>query len=187
MVEWGASRHLASRNPNYFVEIPDLPSSGQTISEIAETPWNVETLVTFEKEREAQGIAARSLKQLVLDMEDEVLANAGVDVFEEVFKLIFTKLYDELSVYQGRYKHLRFRNTNTAAELRQRINQLLADAPKKWGGVFPDDDHIKLTPGRLHHKSGSDKDLFEVGFVPAGSEAFVLDADFVRGFVFQHR
>jgi len=28
-------------------------------------------------------------------LEDEVLANAGVDVFEEVFKLIFTKLYDE--------------------------------------------------------------------------------------------
>ncbi len=28
-------------------------------------------------------------------MEDEVLANAGVDVFEEVFKLIFIKLYDE--------------------------------------------------------------------------------------------
>jgi hypothetical protein len=27
-------------------------------------------------------------------MEDEVLANAGVDVFEELFKLIFTKLYD---------------------------------------------------------------------------------------------
>lgn len=30
-------------------------------------------------------------------MEDEVLANAGVDVFEEVFKLIFIKLYDEFS------------------------------------------------------------------------------------------
>jgi type I restriction enzyme M protein len=30
-----------------------------------------------------------------LSLEDEVLANAGVDVFEEVFKLIFTKLYDE--------------------------------------------------------------------------------------------
>ena len=29
-------------------------------------------------------------------MEDEVLANAGVDVFEEVFRLIFTKLYDEM-------------------------------------------------------------------------------------------
>ncbi len=30
-----------------------------------------------------------------MELEDEVLANAGVDVFEEVFKFIFTKLYDE--------------------------------------------------------------------------------------------
>ena len=37
----------------------------------------------------------KSLKDIILEMEDEVLANAGVDVFEEVFKLIFTKLYDE--------------------------------------------------------------------------------------------
>src|SRR3989344_4836207 len=38
----------------------------------------------------------KSLKTIIQEMEDEVLANAGVDVFEEVFKLIFTKLYDEL-------------------------------------------------------------------------------------------
>ena len=38
----------------------------------------------------------KSLKTIILDMEDEVLANAGVDVFEEVFKLIFTKLWDEM-------------------------------------------------------------------------------------------
>ena len=37
----------------------------------------------------------KSLKDIILELEDEVLANAGVDVFEEVFKLIFTKLYDE--------------------------------------------------------------------------------------------
>jgi type I restriction enzyme M protein len=50
-------------------------------------------------------------------MEDEVLANAGVDVFEEAFKLIFTKLYDELACYRGKkgQKYLRFRNQNTAA------------------------------------------------------------------------
>jgi type I restriction enzyme M protein len=143
------------KNPNYFVEIPDLPSAGQTIEEVAETPWNIDTLLKFEKEREAEGITARSLKQLILDMEDEVLANAGVDVFEEVFKLIFTKLYDELSVYHGRYKNLLFRNTNTAAELRDRINQLFADARKKWGGVFPDDDRIKLTPDHLQVCIGS--------------------------------
>ena len=38
----------------------------------------------------------KSLKDLILEMEDEVLAGAGVDVFEEVFKLIFTKLFDEM-------------------------------------------------------------------------------------------
>jgi len=136
------------KNPNYFVEIPDLPSAMQKIEEIAETPWDIETLLKFEKEREVEGIGARSLKQLIQDMEDEVLANAGVDVFEEVFKLIFTKLYDELSVYQGRYKHLHFRNTNTASELRDRINQLFTDARVRWGGVFPEDDrnHQKWLP-----------------------------------------
>ena len=38
---------------------------------------------------------AVGLKTIITDMEDEVLANSGVDVFEEVFKLIFSKLYDE--------------------------------------------------------------------------------------------
>jgi type I restriction enzyme M protein len=35
-------------------------------------------------------------------MEDEVLANAGVDVFEELFKLIFTKLFDEMESGRNR-------------------------------------------------------------------------------------
>ncbi len=46
--------------------------------------------------------------------EDEVLANAGVDVFEELFKLIFAKLYDEWYSGQGnrrRTRLLEFRNT----------------------------------------------------------------------------
>lgn len=44
----------------------------------------------------------KSLKDIILEMEDEVLANAGVDVFEEVFKLIFTKLYDEFCSKQDK-------------------------------------------------------------------------------------
>jgi len=41
-------------------------------------------------------IERKSLKDLIEEMEDEVLSNAGVDVFEEVFKLVFTKLFDEM-------------------------------------------------------------------------------------------
>jgi len=143
------------RNPNYFIEIPDLPTSAQTIEDIAGQPWTIETLIEKEKEREAEGLHARSLRQLIEDMEDEVLANAGVDVFEEVFKLIFAKLYDEIACYSGRYKFLRFRNTNTAAQLKESIQALFDDAKKQWGGVFPDDDRIKLTPEHLQVCIGS--------------------------------
>lgn len=143
------------KNPNYFVEIPDLPTAGQTIDDIAGQPWTVQTLIEEEKKREERGEKARNLRQLIEDMEDEVLANAGVDVFEEVFKLIFTKLYDELACYRGRYKYLRFRNTNTAAQLKGNIQSLFDDAKKEWEGVFAEDEKIKLSADHLQVCVGS--------------------------------
>lgn len=143
------------KNPNYFVPIPDLPTTTQTIADIAEQPWTIQTLIDKEKAREHEGIRARSLRDLILDMEDEVLANAGVDVFEEVFKLIFTKLYDEMSCFRGDYKHLRFRNLNTTAQLKSSIQGLFDEAKEKWEGVFPKDDRIKLTPDHLQVCVGS--------------------------------
>lgn len=145
------------KNPNYFVIIPELPTSKQTIEDIAGQPWTIETLVEKEKQREAEGLKARSLRQLIEDLEDEVLANAGVDVFEEVFKLIFTKLYDELACHRKwkGQKLLRFRNNNTAAQLKTAIQALFDEAKEKWGGVFPTDDKIKLTPDHLQVCIGS--------------------------------
>lgn len=143
------------KNPNYFVEIPELPTAIQTIDDIAGQPWTVDTLVEKEKAREREGNRGRSLRQLIEDMEDEVLANAGVDVFEEVFKLIFTKLYDEMSCYRGSYKYLRFRNVNTAAQVKENIQSLFDEAKKKWEGVFTDDEKIRLTPDHLQVCIGS--------------------------------
>ena len=57
-------------------------------------------------------------------MEDEVLANAGVDVFEELFKLIFTKLYDEWLSGRGNNKKTRlleFRNTGQTETALKRL------------------------------------------------------------------
>lgn len=56
------------KNPNYFVEIPDVPAAGQTIAELTEQPWTIETLLDFEKRREDDGLAARSLKDLILPL-----------------------------------------------------------------------------------------------------------------------
>lgn len=143
------------KNPNYFVELPDLPTATQTINDIAGQPWVIDTLIGKEKDREREGTKARSLRDLIVDLEDEVLANAGVDVFEEVFKLIFTKLYDEMACYRKTYKHLRFRNSNTAAQLKVALQTLFDDARKKWPGVFPDDDRIKLSADHLQVCVGS--------------------------------
>ena len=143
------------KNPNYFVEIPDLPTARQTIEDIVGQPWTIDTLIEKEVQREAEGLKARSLRQLIEDMEDEVLANAGVDVFEEVFKLIFTKLYDELACHRGSYKYLRFRNQNTAAQLKASIQSLFDDAKQEWEGVFAADEKIKLTADHLQVCIGS--------------------------------
>lgn len=79
-------------DPNYFEPITDIPNIHQTLADILNERFTLRDLIikdTITNDR-------KSLKQIILDMEDEVLANAGVDVFEEVFKLIFTKLYDEI-------------------------------------------------------------------------------------------
>lgn len=83
-------------------------------------------------------------------MEDEVLANAGVDVFEEVFKLIFTKLYDEMESGRNTTRHLEFRNYgDTETELKDKIQKLFDKAKNKWDGVFSEDAKILLSPSHL--------------------------------------
>lgn len=84
------------KNPNYFVELPDIPRAWQSIEDIVDQPWTIQTLIDKENEREKESFKARSLRDLIVDLEDEVLANAGVDVFEEVFKLVFAAGFDDL-------------------------------------------------------------------------------------------
>ena len=136
------------KNPNYFMPIHELPRADQTIEQIVDQPWTIQTLIDLEEERVKEGKFARSLRDLIEDMEDEVLANAGVDVFEEVFKLIFTKLYDEMNSHRLG-NALRFRNQNTAAQLKGAIQNLFDDAKKKWPGVFLEDERIRLSPDHL--------------------------------------
>ncbi len=142
------------KNPNYFMSLHELPRADQTIEEVVDKPWTIQTLIDLENERIQEGKYARSLRDLIEDMEDEVLANAGVDVFEEVFKLIFTKLFDEMTSYR-RGSVVRFRNQNTAAQLAEAIQNLFDDAKKKWPGVFLDDERIRLSPDHLQVCVGS--------------------------------
>ena len=83
--------HYHRKDPNHFEDIRDIPKARQKLADILSGRFTLKDLIINDKLANER----KSLKDLILEMEDDVLANAGVDGFEEVFKLIFTKLYDE--------------------------------------------------------------------------------------------
>jgi len=140
------SAYYHRKNSNYFEPIPDIPSNNQSLKDILKERFTIEDLI----KKDILKTQKRSLKYIILDMENEVLANAGVDVFEEVFKLIFIKLFDELQNTRKRTKYLEFRNYGESdGELKEKIEDIFAKAKKEWSGIFPDDENIDLTPSHL--------------------------------------
>ena len=134
------------KDPNYFEDIPGIPSAHEKLSDILSERCTIDDLFKLDKLVNER----KSLKDLILEMEDEVLANAGVDVFEELFKLIFTKLYDEMESGRDRKRHLVFKNYgDTETELKAKIQGLFDKARAKWEGVFLDGAKIELTPSHL--------------------------------------
>jgi len=139
---------LHRQDPNFFRNLTTIPKATQTLSEVLAERWTLANLAE-------QNILVKeqtTLKKIILDMENLVLANAGVDAFEEVFKLIYAKLYDEANAAQGgrQTRYLQFRvGGATPREFKDKINQLFDAAKDKWPGVFLDGEHIDLTPEHL--------------------------------------
>lgn len=134
------------KDPNYFEDIPALPRVSEKLSDVLNEKYTIDDLIRKDKLVNER----KSLKDLILEMEDEVLANAGVDVFEELFKLIFTKLYDEMESGRNKKRYLVFRNSgDTEIELKNKIQDLFEKAREKWEGVFSEDSKIQLTPSHL--------------------------------------
>lgn len=134
------------KDPNFFEDISAIPKASEKLSDILSERWTIDDLIEKDKLRTER----KSLKDLILEMEDEVLANAGVDVFEELFKLIFTKLFDEMESGRNKSRYLEFRNYgDTETELKQKIQRLFDQAKVKWEGVFTDDAKIDLTTSHL--------------------------------------
>ncbi|SNV49978.1 Type I restriction enzyme EcoKI M protein [Chryseobacterium taklimakanense] len=134
------------KDPNYFEDLSQLPTAFEKLSDVLKERWKIADLIKKDKLVSER----KSLKDLILEMEDEVLANAGVDVFEELFKLIFTKLFDEMQSGRNADRNLEFRNYgDTESELKEKIQKLFDNAKKKWEGVFTDDAKIMLTPSHL--------------------------------------
>ena len=145
-----AVAYFHRREPNHFQEIRDIPRANQTLPDILQMKWTLEDLVKGDK----LALEGRSLRNVVEELEDEVLANAGVNVFEEVFKLVYAKLYDEwVSGYDEetrKTRNLEFHNSgHNGTGLMRKIQGLFDKAREQWPGVFSGDSKIELTPSHL--------------------------------------
>ena len=167
--------HYHRKDPNYFEDITHIPKANQGLIDVLSERFTLKDLIIKDKIASER----KSLKDIILEMEDEVLANAGVDVFEEVFKLIFTKLYDEVTSYKDKeiinyflrnlegqdydslknavsgiddkdFRIMEFRNTGqTDTELKEKIQDLFDQAKTRWRGVFSEDSSFELSDSHL--------------------------------------
>lgn len=91
----------------------------------------------------------KQLKEVILQIEELVLANSGFDSFEEIFKLIYAKLYDEKESLENPERYIEFRKFREAERTQEAIKKLFNYAKDEWRGVFEDSDQIKLSAEHL--------------------------------------
>ncbi len=84
------------------------------------------------------------LESMFLRLEELVLANSGEDEFEEVYKLLIAKLWDE----QGG-KPVRFRVHADEDKTYTQVQTLLREAEKGWPGILETHARPGLTPEHL--------------------------------------
>ena len=137
--------------------LPDIPAYGEYLEvkdkenpaiEVADIvlnrKWTLEELEKKSKEK------AGELRGIIETLEELVLANSGVDVFNEIFKLIYSKLYDEWEAKRRKNKELKFRKYKDPQTTYKVISELFDRAKNKWRGIFESTEKIKLTPEHLN-------------------------------------
>jgi len=137
---------LHREEPNIFIEIPRIPKVTETLRDILTERWTLKWLEENDELKQGK----TTLKKILSDLEELVLGNAGVDPFEEIFKLIYAKLYDEWKGINDQSYNLEFFVGDRSPEQVQRAtSNLLEGAKRTWAGVFEPTDRIELRNDHL--------------------------------------
>jgi type I restriction enzyme M protein len=117
----------------------DIPKRGQEPKDVLEAK---KTLLQLQKDF--------NFKKIIQDLEELVLADSGKDEFNEIFKLIFAKIWDEKEAQENRKdKTVEFSKAIDPEVTYDRINTLFHKAAEEWPGVFKDGEDIELTKRHL--------------------------------------
>lgn len=117
-------------------EVPKVKEEAANVLEIKRTLANLRTQFNF--------------KKIVQNLEELVLADSGVDEFNEIFKLIYAKIYDEKIAAEDsrRRQEVEFKKCADPELTYEVINNLYRKACEKWPGVF-EEPNIKLRKDHL--------------------------------------
>ncbi|MFA6306243.1 MAG: N-6 DNA methylase [Patescibacteria group bacterium] len=125
--------NILRTDPNLFEDLLEIPKFNETVEDVRSKKIVYEDL---------EEIA--NLKQLIYDLQEVVLANSGVDSFDEIFKLIYAKLYDEIETPRNENRRFRVMAGATNKENLNNICRLFEDAKSQWRDVFKANDEIEI-------------------------------------------
>lgn len=117
----------------------DIPKRGQAPKDVLEAS---KTLLQLKKDF--------NFKKIIQDLEELVLADSGKDEFNEIFKLIFAKIWDEKEAIESRpNKVVEFRKALDPEITYDRVNNLFHKACEEWPGIFKPGEDIELAKRHL--------------------------------------
>lgn len=129
---------LYRRYPDQFENtLREIPRVDQTIEDVMEAELTLDQLET-----------KYDLVRIIKVLEELVLAGAGVDSFNEIFKLIYAKLYDE-KYARDRKGKLLFRQSTNPKITYDNIQRLFEKSTQEWPGMFLLGEQIQLSPTHL--------------------------------------
>lgn len=115
-------------------ELRNIPAKSETLSDV-DTPITRKDLEPVS-----------DFLSILSQCEDYIKAHEGSSPFDEIFKLIFAKLYDERTNLKNDDSSAKFRVgiLESPEEARTRIVDLFSKAKERWSGVFNPGEEIQL-------------------------------------------
>ncbi len=123
------------KGPYKFRDIPRLPALDEDLQDILK-PLSFDQLSSI-----------NDLRGLIQRLEHDVLANAGVNAFDELFKLFFAKLHDEFRPKIVPSSPVEFRVSRSSPDvIYKRLDGLFqaAKARPRWRDIFDPGEKLKL-------------------------------------------
>ncbi|HAI74543.1 MAG TPA: SAM-dependent methyltransferase [Candidatus Moranbacteria bacterium] len=125
--------NILRTDPNLFEDLPEIPKFNETVEDVRSKK------ITYEDLDEIP-----NLQQLVYELQEVVLSNSGVNSFDEIFKLIYAKLYDDIRTPRNENRRFRVIAGATNKENLDNISRLFEDAKNQWREVFKPNDEIEI-------------------------------------------